>query len=235
MLQYMSSDSPSDRPPAGDGQAADSGQAALGGRSPGGGRPPRNWLVSIALVTAAAVVLSTATVLIAHLAASSGARAAGSQAAGKQSAASDGLGFVRLDRQAPDLLLPNLRQRGMLNLTSMVGKPIVVNFWSSTCTVCKSETPALAGVARALGSKVTFVGVDSVDERGPAIAFDVRYKVPYPSMFDPQGTAATKYDVVGLPVTFFLSTSGKTILGENVGALTPAKLRSILQKLYGVS
>jgi hypothetical protein len=41
--------------------------------------------------------------------------------------------------------------------------------------------------------------------------------------------------VPGLPVTFFLSPSGKTVLGENVGALTAARLRRILHQLYRVS
>jgi hypothetical protein len=36
-------------------------------------------------------------------------------------------------------------------------------------------------------------------------------------------------------VTFFLSPSGKTILGENIGGLTPGKLRTILHRLYGVT
>ncbi len=145
------------------------------------------------------------------------------------------LGFVRQDRLAPELSLPNLRGSGMLTLTKLGGKPIVLNFWASTCVNCKQETPALASVARSLGSKITFLGVDSVDLHGQAVAFEAKYKVPYPSMFDPKGVAAARYDVPGLPVTFFLSPSGTKILGENVGALTSKSLRSILHTLYGTT
>ncbi len=144
-----------------------------------------------------------------------------------------GLGFTRLDKAAPALALPSLAGSGTITLTKLSGKPIVLNFWASTCTVCKKETPALASVARSLGAKVTFLGVDSVDQRAPALKFEQKYGVPYPSVFDPQGMAAVKYNVPALPVTFFLSPSGRTILGENIGALTASGLRDILHELYG--
>jgi thiol-disulfide isomerase/thioredoxin len=178
-----------------------------------------------ALVIAAAAVLSTLTVL--------GLRwAASPRSADVSQQNNDGLGFVRLHRAAPHVALPSLLGTGTITLAKLSGKPIVLNFWASTCVVCKKETPALASVARSLGGQVTFLGVDSVDRRGPAIAFENKYRVPYPSVFDPEGTAATRYGVVALPVTFFLSPSGTTIIGENVGALTASRLRSILHELY---
>ena len=73
-----------------------------------------------------------------------------------------------------------------------------------------------------------------MDARAKAIAFITKYKVPYPIAFDPNGTTADSYGVPGLPVTFFLSPSGTTMIGENIGALTAPKLRSILRQLYGV-
>jgi peroxiredoxin len=85
-----------------------------------------------------------------------------------------------------------------------------------------------------LAGKVRFVGIDTIDDRAKAMAFVTRYKVSYPIAFDPNGTAANRYGVPGLPVTFFLSPSGKTVLGENVGALTAARLRRILHQLYRV-
>ncbi len=182
-------------------------------------------LRAAALVIGAAAVLSALTVL--------GLRWAASPKPVSSGQASAGLGFTRLDRAAPALTLPSLAGHGSITLTKLSGKPIVLNFWASTCTVCRQETPAMASVAKSLGGRVTFLGVDSVDQRSPAIAFEDRYGVPYPSVFDPQGTAAIKYDVPALPVTFFLSPTGKKILGENIGALTASRLRVILRELYG--
>jgi thiol-disulfide isomerase/thioredoxin len=193
-----------------------------------GRQSPRSRLTAIALVVVGAVVLSTATVLGLHWASASSRKMPVMRQA-------QGLGFTKLDRQAPAVLLPNLRGSGTLSIAMLAGKPIVLNFWASTCEVCKSETPALASVARTLGGKVTFVGIDSVDRHGPAMAFITKYNVHYPIGFDPQGIAAIKYGVVALPVTFFLSPSGKTIMGENIGALTRGTLRAILHNLYGTT
>jgi thiol-disulfide isomerase/thioredoxin len=131
--------------------------------------------------------------------------------------------------------MPSLQGNGTISLTSVAGRPIVLNFWSSTCAPCKSETPDLASAARALAGKVTFVGVDTADGRAAAIAFTAKYRVPYQNVFDPNVAVATKYGVVALPVTFFISPSGTRILGENLGALSTASLNKILHELYNVS
>jgi cytochrome c biogenesis protein CcmG, thiol:disulfide interchange protein DsbE len=144
-------------------------------------------------------------------------------------------GFVRLDSPAHSLSLPSLRGPGTITLASLAGKPIVMNFWSSSCYPCRRETPALVSEARAIGGTVTFLGIDTADRRAAAMAFIRRYGVPYRVAFDPNASAAGRYGVPGLPVTFFLSRSAKTILGENIGALTPGKLRSILRELYSVA
>lgn len=196
-----------------------------GSRTGAGRWPPRGRMTAIALVGVGAVVLSTVTVLGLRWATAPHAAAA---------PRAERLGFVRLDRSAPSLSLPALSGSAKVSVSGLAGRPIVMNFWSSTCDVCKSETPALASVARELRGKVTFVGIDSADSRGPASAFVARYRVPYPIAFDPQAAAASRFGVIALPVTFFLSPSGRTILGENIGALTAARLRAILRRLYGV-
>lgn len=194
--------------------------------APGAGQRRRRPVVAVVLVLVAAVVLSTGSLLAARWVFGPHARAAGSKST---------LGFVALHHPARPVSLPSLRGSGKIDLARFSGKPIVMNFWSSTCGPCKQETAALAGVARALGSKVSFLGIDTADGRAKAIAFVARYKVSYPIAFDPNATAANQYGVPGLPVTFFLSSSGKTVVGENIGALTAAKLRRILHQLYRVS
>ena len=196
--------------------------------NPGAGtRWPTRRSTQAAMVLVAAAVLSAATLLAIHWASGPNAKAAGN---GNPS----GIGFVKFDHPAHPVNLPDLRGRGTFHLTSVAGKPIVMNFWSSTCPPCKQETPAMASVARSLGSKVTFVGIDTVDTRAKAIGFISKYKVPYKIAFDPDGRMADQYGVPGLPVTFFLSPSATTVIGENIGALTAPKLRSILRHLYGV-
>ena len=185
----------------------------------------RRRAVAVSLVFVAAAVLSAVSLLALHWV----------TAPHRGLPTATQTGFVRLDRPALGLSLPSLSGPGAIDLARLAGKPIVLNFWNSTCYPCTKETPTLANEARAMGSKVTFVGVDTFDRRGAAIAFVRRYQVPYQIAFDPSASAAAQYGVPALPVTFFLSASAKTIVGENIGALTESKLRFILRLLYGVT
>jgi len=142
-------------------------------------------------------------------------------------------GFVRIDRAAPAVNLPSLVGHGSVRLAKLAGKPIVINFWSSTCAICAQETRALVQVARSTRGRVSFLGIDTLDMRASATAFADRYRIPYRIGYDPTEAVGARYDLPGLPVTFFLSTSGKRILGINIGALTARSLTAILHKLYG--
>src|SRR5579859_6128140 len=182
----------------------------------------RRRAVAVSLVFVAAAVLSAVTILALHWI---------SAPAFRLPTSPPGIGFVRLDKPAPGVSLPSLRGGGTIYLRKLADKPIVINFWSSSCYPCRKETPALAAEARAVGSKVTFLGIDTADRRGAALAFIRRYRVPYLVAYDSKALAAGQYGIPGLPVTFFLSPSAKTIVGENVGALIPR----ILRELYGVT
>ena len=187
--------------------------------------PPRRMAFAAAVLVAAAA-LSAASLLAIRWVTEPHAKAAPTS--------SSPLGFVKFDHPARSLSLPDLRGGSTVDLASLAGKPIVMNFWSSTCGPCRQETPAMASVARSVGGKIRFVGIDTADSRAKAIAFVTKYQVPYQIAFDPDGTTADQYGVPGLPVTFFLSPSATTVIGENIGALTAPKLRSILRRLYGV-
>src|SRR6266849_141831 len=122
----------------------------------------RRRAVAVSLVFAAAAVLSAITILALHWIA---APPSG------MTTAHSGVGFVRLHKPAHSVSLPSLRGQRTIDLAKLAGKPIVMNFWASSCHPCRKETPALAGEARALGGKVTFVGIDTADRRAAAIAF----------------------------------------------------------------
>ena len=144
------------------------------------------------------------------------------------------VGYAQVSRPAPAFDLPRLQGGGTVRLSALRGRPVVINFWSSSCTPCQKESPAIARVARAVGDKVSFVGIDTADVRNAAIAFVRKGHVTYDVAYDPQGNIASLYRVPALPETFFLARSGKQIVGLQLGALTAAHLSAILHQLYGV-
>jgi thiol-disulfide isomerase/thioredoxin len=107
------------------------------------------------------------------------------------------------------------------------GKVVVVNFWGSWCSPCRAEAPDLQQTYDATKAKgVTFVGVNSRDDRDAAKAFE-RGRVTYPSIYDPDGKVALKFDVtqVSTPSTLILDRQGRIAVAlrraTTVGELQP--------------
>jgi len=150
------------------------------------------------------------------------------------------IGFVRPARTKPiafDLPALSADPRGArVTLAEFAGRPLVINLWATTCPVCVLETPALARVYKLVHTQVAFVGLDTLDGGSPAaaLAFARRASVTYPLALDSTGIVATAYDVPGLPITFFVTASGK-LVGENIGALTVATLEHYLHLLFAVN
>jgi thiol-disulfide isomerase/thioredoxin len=125
------------------------------------------------------------------------------------------------------------RVRSSVTMSSLVGHPLVLNLWSSSCSVCTSETPAIESVARRTGRAVKFVGIDTADQRGDALAFLRRFHVSYLQLFDPGETVGEGYAIMGLPVTVFVSAHGD-VVGEYFGGLNARTLTHYLHTLLGV-
>jgi peroxiredoxin len=72
-----------------------------------------------------------------------------------------------------------------ISLASYRGKVVVVNYWSSTCAPCHAEAQAFESMSRQDATKgVQFVGIDERDNRSAAMAFERKYHITYPSIYD---------------------------------------------------
>jgi len=136
---------------------------------------------------------------------------------------------------APSFSLQNLSASSRpVSLGEFQGKDLVVNFWASWCYPCRTEMPLLESAYRSDHGKVAFLGIDTNDSRSDAQRFLNRTKVTYPSGFDPDEKVGAEYGLFGLPVTVFISSSGK-LKGRHIGQLDGATLQAALQKAFGTA
>jgi cytochrome c biogenesis protein CcmG/thiol:disulfide interchange protein DsbE len=118
---------------------------------------------------------------------------------------------AKIGKPAPDFTLGRLDRPGSLQLSSLRGKVVVLNFWASWCQPCKLEAPDLAASAKKWTGRVVVLGVDVNDPSGDARGFMRKYGITYPIVHDNKNVTSPKYGLTGLPETFFLDRRGRIV------------------------
>lgn len=125
------------------------------------------------------------------------------------------------ESKAPDFTVVNANDEDVL-LSELTGKPIVLNFWASWCSPCKSEMPTFQKVYETYGDEVEFVIVNLTDgsreTKESAMDFISENKYTFPVYFDVNQNAAYAYSVSSIPTTYFINSNGN-IAAYSQGAL----------------
>ena len=120
------------------------------------------------------------------------------------------------------------------------GKVLVINVWGSWCPPCRKEAPELVQAHERLtagskGSEVAFVGIDTRDpSRAAAKAYQRKFNVPYPSVYDPSGTLllgfADSLPPSAIPSTLVIDEQGR-VAARVLGGITAATLEDLVQQV----
>jgi thiol-disulfide isomerase/thioredoxin len=113
-----------------------------------------------------------------------------------------------------------------IQTAELIGRPMVINIWFSTCAPCREELPAFADVSSDLGDDVDFVGINQfpASQREEDFARDLG--VTYPLFYDGDSEFITALGIVRYPVTLFVAADG-TIVRQS-GQLDADELRGII-------
>jgi len=118
-----------------------------------------------------------------------------------------------------------------ISLSSLQGKVVMVDFWSSWCAPCRAEAPVLAEAYRTWRDRgVEFVGIAIWDQNDDVREFVAANGIEYPNAIDADGQVAIEFGVSGIPEKFFVMPDGE-IVRKIVGPNTRRSLDDILGQL----
>jgi thiol-disulfide isomerase/thioredoxin len=143
-------------------------------------------------------------------------------------------------REAPNVTFKSL-DGSDLDLRSLRGKVVVVNFWATWCEPCQIEIPWMIGFQQEYGPRgFTIVGV-AMDDEGKSVVqpfvntktFDVdgrKMAMNYPIVLGNDEVAQKFGGLIGLPTSFVIDRNGK-IVKKYLGLVSKPALDEEIKKL----
>ena len=133
---------------------------------------------------------------------------------------------------APDFNLKVIDGQGKtMQLSSLQGKAVLLNFWATWCEPCKIEMPWLAELQKKYGPQgLQIVGVAMDDAAEKEISrFARKIGVNYPVLQGTESVADLYGGLEGLPVSFFLDRSGK-VSDKIIGLVSESVIEDAIKK-----
>jgi peroxiredoxin len=130
----------------------------------------------------------------------------------------------------PDVVLID-RDGNEVTTGDLVGEPLVVNLWYSTCPPCAKELPDFAEVD-AETDDVRFIGVNTLDSLEVMERFAGERGVEYDLFRDEFAELADAIGATAMPITLFVSSDGTIV--EQTGSLDADELRAEIADLLAV-
>ena len=124
-------------------------------------------------------------------------------------------GTVQPGAEIPDFTLGlysgyEYNGQGVIQLSDLRGRVVLVNFWASWCKPCEQEAASLEGAWKyyEAGGNVVFVGVDYVDTEPAARVFMKKFGNTYPNGADLGTRISQMFRIKGVPETYIIDGSG---------------------------
>ncbi len=111
---------------------------------------------------------------------------------------------------APDFTLTAL-DGSTVQLSSLRGKPVIVNFWATWCPPCRAEMPELEEVwQKYKRGDLMLLGVNQGENAATVNRFKQQIvDFSFPVLLDTRREVGSLYGVRAMPTTFFIDAAGR--------------------------
>ena len=127
----------------------------------------------------------------------------------------------RVGDLATDFTLKDLDGQ-TIALSSLRGRPVMLNFWASWCGPCRNEMPDIQAVyieRLATTPSLVILSINLGESAATARQFMEDGHFTFPTLLDSQKSVALQYDVTAIPTTFFIDENG-IIIERRLGAFS---------------
>jgi peroxiredoxin len=115
----------------------------------------------------------------------------------------------RIGAEAPDFSLRTIDGEEV-KLSSLRGRPVMVNFWATWCPPCRAEIPEIVKLYRDKhsGGNFEILGVATQSNRETISAFATEFGMTFPLLPDVESRVTSLYHVLPIPTSFFIDKDG---------------------------
>jgi thiol-disulfide isomerase/thioredoxin len=136
---------------------------------------------------------------------------------------------------APPLVVSQLGG-GTIDLASLKGSPVWINFMQTTCPECIDEFPRMDSFkTRYGGNGLVVIAIDVREDEGEVSTFVNRLGSTFPVGLDSDGKAQQAWGVIAMPVHFWIDKDGIVRAGALGGVGADVMAQSLAKILPGVT
>ena len=117
------------------------------------------------------------------------------------------------------------------SLSDYEGRPVVLNFWASWCVECRIKADLLENTWQDYrDAGVVFLGVAYIDVEPRSLEYLEEFNITYPNAPDLRSEISSKYDITGVPETFFIDQAGE-VVHIQLGPVNETMLTGLLDQM----
>lgn len=141
---------------------------------------------------------------------------------------------LEIGKQAPDITLVSTTGE-RVSLSNFKGKKVIVNFWATWCPPCREEMPELQAFYEKKSNSAVLLAVNyTVSERTNGEEKVRKYikeeGFTFPVLLDSSSIAVNTYQVISLPTSYFIDTTG-IIRQKYIGMMTTSFIEQTLSSI----